>query len=100
MSTLRHDWSRDDIRALFDLPFMDLLFRAQTVHRANFDANAIQVSTSTLLAIKKTVLVPRTANMVRRPVITTPAWIQKNLDTEKLLSCITAVVVADAGYYS
>jgi biotin synthase len=33
MSSLRHDWSRNEIRALFDLPFMDLMFQAQTVHR-------------------------------------------------------------------
>jgi len=47
---LRHDWSRGEIEALFRLPFNDLLFRAQTVHRAHFDANAVQVST--LLSIK------------------------------------------------
>jgi biotin synthase len=47
---LRNDWSLDEIRALFDLPFNDLLFRAQTVHRAHFDPNRVQVST--LLSIK------------------------------------------------
>ncbi|PMR76910.1 biotin synthase BioB [Billgrantia endophytica] len=47
---VRHDWSLVEIEALFDLPFNDLLFRAQQVHRANFDANAVQVST--LLSIK------------------------------------------------
>ncbi len=44
-SSTRHDWSKDDIQALFSLPFNDLLFRAQTVHRANFDPNQVQVST-------------------------------------------------------
>ena len=48
--TLRHDWTVDDIAALFDKPFNDLLFEAQTTHRKNFDANAVQVST--LLSIK------------------------------------------------
>lgn len=43
-------WSRADILALFGLPFSDLLFRAQQVHRANFDANEVQLST--LLSIK------------------------------------------------
>lgn len=43
-------WSVAAIEALFALPFNDLLFRAQQVHRANFDANAIQ--RSTLLSIK------------------------------------------------
>jgi biotin synthase len=48
--TLRHDWSRDEVLALFDLPFNDLLFRAHSLHRQYHDANAVQVST--LLSIK------------------------------------------------
>ncbi|GGX90928.1 biotin synthase [Litchfieldella qijiaojingensis] len=47
---LRHDWTLAEIEALFALPFNDLLFRAQQVHRQHFDANAVQVST--LLSIK------------------------------------------------
>lgn len=47
---LRHDWTVDEIAALYDMPFNDLLFEAQTVHRNNFDPNAVQVST--LLSIK------------------------------------------------
>lgn len=47
---VRHDWTLDEVLELFRLPFNDLLFRAQTVHRAHFDANAVQVST--LLSIK------------------------------------------------
>ncbi len=47
---VRHDWRLDEIQALFALPFNDLLFRAQQVHRAHFDPNAVQVST--LLSIK------------------------------------------------
>ncbi len=43
-------WSVADIAALFELPFSDLLFRAQSVHRQHFDPNAVQVST--LLSIK------------------------------------------------
>lgn len=43
-------WSTEAIEALFGLPFNDLIFRAQQVHRAHFDANAIQ--RSTLLSIK------------------------------------------------
>ncbi|HMY28646.1 MAG TPA: biotin synthase BioB, partial [Agitococcus sp.] len=50
MTTLRHDWNRAELRALFDLPFNDLLFQAQTIHRQHFDPNAVQVST--LLSIK------------------------------------------------
>ncbi len=46
----RHDWTREEVRALFDLPFPDLMFRAQSVHRANFDPAEVQIST--LLSIK------------------------------------------------
>ncbi len=48
--TLRHDWSIDEIDDLLNLPFNDLLFRAQTVHRENFDPNTVQVSS--LISIK------------------------------------------------
>ena len=47
---MRHDWSREEVQALFDLPMNDLLFQAQLVQRQNFDPNAIQLST--LLNIK------------------------------------------------
>lgn len=47
---LRHDWRLAEIEALFALPFNDLLFKAQTVHRVYFDPNEIQVSS--LLSIK------------------------------------------------
>jgi biotin synthase len=43
-------WTVSEIAALFELPFNDLLFRAQQVHREHFDANAVQLST--LLSIK------------------------------------------------
>ncbi|HEV8015274.1 MAG TPA: biotin synthase BioB [Stellaceae bacterium] len=47
---LRHDWTREEIRALFDLPLPELIFRAQTAHRRHHDAAEIQLST--LLSIK------------------------------------------------
>jgi biotin synthase len=46
----RHDWTIEEVEALFALPLNDLLYRAQSVHRQNFDPNAVQVST--LLSIK------------------------------------------------
>ena len=47
---LRHDWSRAEIRALFALPFPELIYRAAQVHRAHFDPTEVQIST--LLSIK------------------------------------------------
>jgi len=50
MGETRHDWTRDEIRALFALPFPDLMFQAQSVHRMYFDPAEVQIST--LLSIK------------------------------------------------
>ena len=46
----RTDWTREEIAALFALPFPELMFRAMTVHRRNFDPTEVQIST--LLSIK------------------------------------------------
>ena len=48
--TVRHDWTREEVRALFALPFPELMFRAQAVHRRYFDPTEVQIST--LLSIK------------------------------------------------
>lgn len=48
--TLRHDWTSEEAKALFELPFNDLLFQAQVIHRQHFDPNQVQVSM--LLSIK------------------------------------------------
>ncbi|MBO6543283.1 MAG: biotin synthase BioB [Alphaproteobacteria bacterium] len=47
---LRHDWTRDEVEALFALPFNDLIFEAQKVHRIWFNPNEVQKSM--LLSIK------------------------------------------------
>ncbi|WLF83404.1 biotin synthase BioB [Moraxella sp. ZY210820] len=47
---VRNDWTREEIQALYQQPFLDLVFQAQQVHRQYFSANQIQVST--LLSIK------------------------------------------------
>jgi len=50
LGRLRHDWTRVEIAALFELPFPDLMFHAQRIHRENFDPTEVQIST--LLSIK------------------------------------------------
>ncbi|MDH3946600.1 MAG: biotin synthase BioB [Chromatiales bacterium] len=50
LGEIRTDWNLDEVEALFALPFNDLLFHAQRVHRQYFDPNSVQVST--LLSIK------------------------------------------------
>ncbi|MEY8204703.1 MAG: biotin synthase BioB [Bermanella sp.] len=49
-TNVRHDWSKTQVQALFELPFNDLMFQAQVVHREHFNPNEVQVST--LLSIK------------------------------------------------
>src|SRR5271169_3546039 len=49
-TVLRHDWTRAEVRALFALPFPELIFRAAQAHRQNFDPSEVQIST--LLSIK------------------------------------------------
>lgn len=49
-STIRHDWTIQEVQELFTQPFNDLLFQAQSVHREYFDPNQVQIST--LLSIK------------------------------------------------
>lgn len=50
MSTPKTDWTIQDIKTLFELPFNDLMFKAHCIHRENFDPNQVQIST--LLSIK------------------------------------------------
>src|SRR5262252_5132751 len=50
LDPIRHDWSLEEVQALFALPFMDLILRAQCLHRAYHVPNAVQMST--LLSIK------------------------------------------------
>ena len=50
LGQIRHDWSLAEVEALFALPFLDLVFHAQRIHRAHFEPNTVQMST--LLSIK------------------------------------------------
>jgi len=50
LGEVRNDWTREEVRALFALPFPELMFEAQRVHRLYFDPLEVQVST--LLSIK------------------------------------------------
>jgi biotin synthase len=50
LGSIRHDWQLSEVQALLALPFMDLVFEAQRVHRENHEPNTVQ--TSTLLSIK------------------------------------------------
>lgn len=50
MSTTKHDWTKQEIIEIYNMPLMDLLYKAATIHREHHDPNIVQVST--LLSIK------------------------------------------------
>ncbi|NOS87327.1 MAG: biotin synthase BioB [Methylococcaceae bacterium] len=49
-AAIRHDWDITEVQALFAMPFNDLVFTAQSIHRTHFDPNEVQISS--LLSIK------------------------------------------------
>ncbi len=67
---LRTNWTREEALALYESPFNDLLFQAQTLHRQNFDPNRVQLSR--LLSIK-TGGCPRIAAIAASRAIMNPA---------------------------
>ena len=50
MQTTKHDWTSEEILAIYQQPLMDLIYQAASIHRANHDANVVQVST--LISVK------------------------------------------------
>ncbi len=50
MSSIRHNWTKEEIIAIYNKPMMELLYEAATIHRLHHDPNVVQVST--LLSIK------------------------------------------------
>lgn len=82
--TIRHDWTREEINALFDLPFGELLFRAQTLHRQYFDPTKVQVST--LLSIKTGGCPEDCAYCPQSAHFETPLKASKLLDVEAVLT--------------
>ena len=69
-SGLRKDWTVAEALALYALPFNDLLFKAQTKHRAHFDPNRVQLSR---LLISRPADARRIAAIAASPRITRPA---------------------------
>jgi biotin synthase len=82
--TVRHDWTREDIRALFALPFPDLVFQAQQIHRMHFDPTEVQIST--LLSIKTGGCPEDCAYCPQAAQYDTGVKAEKLMDVEKVLA--------------
>ncbi len=91
---IRHDWSRQEIEKLFALPFNDLLFAAQSVHRRYFDPNQVQVST--LLSIKTGACPEDCAYCPQSTRYDTGLESEKLMEVEQVLDQARAVVASGA----
>ena len=94
---VRHDWGLPEIRALFDLPFMELLSRARAVHAAHHDPNAVQVST--LLSIKTGGCPEDCAYCPQAQRYHTGVEAQKLMDVDEVLECARAAKAAGASRF-
>jgi biotin synthase-like enzyme len=71
MSITRHNWTKEEIIAIYNKPMMDLLYEAASIHREHHDPNVVQVST--LLSIKQ-VVARKIAVIAHKPQDTTLQW--------------------------
>lgn len=83
-AAIRHDWQHDELQALFDLPFPELLFRAAAVHREHFDPAQVQVST--LLSVKTGGCPEDCAYCPQAQRYSTGVNAQKLMDTDAVLA--------------
>lgn len=92
--SIRHDWSLEEVEALFALPFNDLLFQAQSVHRQYFDPNQVQVST--LLSIKTGACPEDCAYCPQSTRYDTGLEAEKLMEVEKVLEQARAAAASGA----
>jgi len=94
---IRHDWTREQVRALFALPFPDLIFAAQRVHRLHFDPREVQIST--LLSIKTGGCPEDCAYCPQSAYYDTGVAAAKLMDLDAVLTAATAAKAAGAGRF-
>ncbi len=96
-SDLRHDWTVEEVAALYDLPFNELLFRAQTVHRCYFAPGEVQIST--LLSIKTGACPEDCAYCPQSAHYDTGLEVERLLDIEAVLGAARQAKAAGASRF-
>ena len=97
MTQIRHNWTKPEVEALFALPLNELLFRAATVHRANFDPNEVQISQ---LCSIKTGGCPEDCNYCSQSAkFETEVKATKLMEVEKVLADARAAKTAGASRF-
>jgi biotin synthase len=94
---VRHDWTRAQVRALFELPFPDLVFHAQRIHRAHFDPREVQLST--LLSIKTGGCPEDCAYCPQSAQHATGVAAEKLMDADAVIAAARAAKAAGAGRF-
>ena len=94
LAPLRHDWTREEVRALFALPFPELMHRAASVHRQYFDPTEVQIST--LLSIKTGGCPEDCAYCPQSAQYDTGVKAEKLMEVEKVLAEAAAAKAAGA----
>ncbi len=97
LDTENQRWSVAEIEALFKLPFSDLMYRAQQIHRENFDPNAVQLST--LLSIKTGGCTEDCGYCTQSSYHSAGVENMKMLDVEEVLKAAKAAKSAGAGRF-
>ncbi|MBI5007017.1 MAG: biotin synthase BioB [Nitrosomonadales bacterium] len=95
--TKQRQWSVAEIEVLFKLPFSDLMYRAQQIHRENFDPNAVQLST--LLSIKTGGCTEDCGYCTQSSYHSAGVENMKILDVEEVLKAAKAAKSAGAGRF-
>ena len=96
-AVIRHDWSREEVTALFDLPFPELMARAAAVHRERFDPSEVQVST--LLSVKTGGCPEDCAYCPQAARYDTGVQAQKLMDLDEVLDKARAAKAAGASRF-
>ena len=94
---LRHDWQREELLGLFDLPFPELLHRAASVHRTRFDPSEVQVCT--LLSVKTGGCPEDCAYCPQAQRYDTGVSAQKLMDAEQVLAKAAQAKAAGASRF-
>jgi len=95
---IRHNWTIGEVQELFEHPFNDLMFEAQSIHRQHFDANSIQIST--LLSIKTGACPEDCTYCPQSAHYDTRGEKQKLMEVEAVLEKARAAKASGAGRFS
>lgn len=94
LGKVRHDWTRDEIKTVFEMPFSDLMHHAQRIHREYFDPNKVQVCT--LYSVKTGACPEDCSYCSQSGHYDTPVEKEKNMEVDDVLAAAKKAKAAGA----